>query len=525
MTQRLLREIAIAMIVIQILAGISLRSDQAKAQTQRSLQILDNATGLNQINLGNESQPIPQGGYPFTVKIVLNGATTGVAVYQVAVTFDNNSLRCTNILIPESDPSYIFNGKQEITVTDFSDETQNAEHGGFEYAPYVLAAGALVYPDQAVTITDTALICVMNFTAKRTGNFTLSFYRDNALLVDALTYLQDQNNNPLPATGENYTTVGLTVSVFGATSNPVAAFTTSPSNPRANQTVTFDPSSSYDPSGGTLQTYKWDFGDNTSSTQSAPVPLNHTYSQNGAYLVNLTVINTDNLVGSTVQQLMVGSIPTPIFTISPIGAILPNEQVTFNASDSFAPNSTVVSYIWDFGDQSNVTTNSTVATHSYSTRGVYNVNLTVEDSEGLLNSTTTEIQVGKPPSATFENTPEAPNILVGDDVTFTATATSDTGVSIVGYVWDFGEVAGPQNGTALMIHSFPVSDNYTVSLTVFDSGGLHSSYNKTIEINIIRPAQLPDYTVQITLIIILVLVVLALVIRRSRRKKEEILEI
>lgn len=522
MTRRILRQIAIALIVIQILAGFSLKSNQVKAEAQRALRILDNATGLNQINLGNETQPIPSGGYPFAVKIVLDGATTDVAVYQVAVTFDNNSIRCTNILIPQTDPSYIFSGKQEIPVTDFSEETQDAKHGG---SPYVLAGSALVFPDQAVTITDTAIMCVINFTVKKTGQFTLSFYRDNAFSLDALTYLSDHLNQVLPAEGQPYTTEGLSVNVIGAVSKPIAAFTISPTNPRANQTITFDPSTSYDPTGGTLQTYKWDFGDNTTATQSTSALLNHTYSQNGVYLVNLTVVNTNNLIGSTIQEVQVGAMPTAVFTVSPVGSILPQDEVTFNASTSSAPNSTIVSYTWDFGDRSNVTTNSSIATHSYSTRGVYDINLTVEDSDGLFNSTFVEIQVGKPPSAMFTNIPDIPDILVGVDVTFTATATPDTGVSITEYVWDFGEAAGPQNGSAIIIHSFPASDNYTVALTVYDSGGLHQSFNKSLEVRIIRPEQAADYTVDIVLGVIVVLVVMALVLRRVRSRKEEALEI
>ena len=55
------------------------------------------------------------------------------------------------------------------------------------------------------------------------------------------------------------------------------------------------------------------------------------------------------------------------------------QELTFDASGSFAPNSNIISYVWDFGDDS--TGSGVTATHSYSERGVYTVGLTVTDDE------------------------------------------------------------------------------------------------------------------------------------------------
>lgn len=150
--------------------------------------------------------------------------------------------------------------------------------------------------------------------------------------------------------------------------------------------------------------------------------------------------------------------------------------------------------------------------------------LTVTDSDGLFNSTVTELQVGKPPVPLFTWNPQFP--LVGDLVTFSAEATSDTGVSITVYLWDFGEVNVPENGSAIMIHSYPAADNFTVTLAVYDSDGLHTSYNQTVSVTSVEDrGQLVDYTTQIVAALIVVLIAVALVVRRLRRKKEEILEI
>lgn len=514
------KRIGVTLIIIQLFTVFILSAGGVTAQAQRTLKIVDYTSGSDSISLGNETQPIPQGGYPFAVKVVLDGATTDIAFWQVTITFDNNSMRCTNILIPETDPSYIFSGKQEIGTTDFSNETQNAKFGG---QPHVIAAEGLSFPNQAVDVSNSAILCVMNFTARKTGNFTLSFIGVDNYLD---TFLGDHNDTPLPQLGQSYAVAPFSVSVVAAASKPVAAFTILPQNPKANQIVTFDASSSYDPGGESIQTYMLDFGDNTTVTLNASQPrLNHTYSANGLYWVNLTVANTDNITGSTIVQLQIGSIPFAIFEHSPAGVILPDDEVTFNASESAAPNSTIVSYMWDFGNNSTIVANNTIVTHTYSKRGVYNVSLTVTDNDGLFNSTVIELQVGKPPSPLFTWTPQLP--FVGDNVTFNAEATPDTGVSITAYMWDFGEVAGPINGSSIMIHPYAATADYTVTLTVYDSDGLHTSYNQTVPVASVPVNQSKnvDYTYEVFGILVVVLIAAALVIRRRNIKKEEVLEI
>jgi PKD repeat protein len=241
--------------------------------------------------------------------------------------------------------------------------------------------------------------------------------------------------------------------------------------------------------------------------------------------VNLTVVNDNNLTGSTVKMLQVGSVPTANFTYSPLGIILPTEELAFNASESAARNSTIVNYIWDFGDNSTATLNETTTTHRYSKRGIYNINLTVEDDFGLLNWTAVEIQIGRPPNPLFTWTPTSPD--VGDDVTLTASATADTGVSIANYTWDFGEGLGaiPTNNSVI-IYTYPTDGNWTVTLTVYDSDGLHSSYNQTLEVLGTGIERKPvDYTPQIIFGVIVAVVIVALVVRRLRAKKEEALDI
>ena len=70
-------------------------------------------------------------------------------------------------------------------------------------------------------------------------------------------------------------------------------------------------------------------------------------------------------------------------------------SVSFNGSGSSAPNSAIVSYAWNFGDDnsgSGVTT-----THTYTVGGTYTATLTVTDNNGLSDSANVIITVTQPP--------------------------------------------------------------------------------------------------------------------------------
>ena len=84
--------------------------------------------------------------------------------------------------------------------------------------------------------------------------------------------------------------------------------------------------------------------------------------------------------------------PIANFTYSPDKPIV-NEATTFNASSSYDPDGSIVSYEWDFGDGNTTNTTEEIIKHSYSEAGNYDVTLTVTDDKGATNSTTKIITV------------------------------------------------------------------------------------------------------------------------------------
>jgi PKD repeat protein len=82
---------------------------------------------------------------------------------------------------------------------------------------------------------------------------------------------------------------------------PTARFTYSPANPLVNETVVLDATASK-PEGGSIINYEWDFGDGQTGTGSAPT---HAYVVTGAFIVNLTVTDSEGLSNSTTQTVTV----------------------------------------------------------------------------------------------------------------------------------------------------------------------------------------------------------------------------
>lgn len=78
------------------------------------------------------------------------------------------------------------------------------------------------------------------------------------------------------------------------------------------------------------------------------------------------------------------------------------EDVTFDASDSYDPDGTIVSYEWDFGD--GTTGTGMVTTHSYAEEGDYTIVLQVTDNDGLSDDSSAYIHP-RPPLLAYISVP------------------------------------------------------------------------------------------------------------------------
>jgi len=138
-------------------------------------------------------------------------------------------------------------------------------------------------------------------------------------------------------------------------------------------------------SDGNVDSWSWNFGDDSSSTDQSP---SHTYATEGTYTINLTVTDDDGATNSTNQDVTVtaaNALPIPGFSVSISGL---TASFTDTSTDS---DGTIASWSWDFGEGSNSTEQN--PSHTYSVSGSYIVKLSVTDNDGGTDSVEISVTV------------------------------------------------------------------------------------------------------------------------------------
>ena len=213
-----------------------------------------------------------------------------------------------------------------------------------------------------------------------------------------------------------------------------------------------------DKSTGSHISYKWSFGDGTSSKEKNPV---HKYTKAGNYTVSLTVSNAaGNNTATKSNYIVVNALKAPVaaFVAHPTSGSAPFKVL-------FTDKSTGVhtSYKWSFGDGTFSREKNPV--HKYTKAGNYTVSLTVSNAAG--NNTATKsnyivVNALKAPVAAF-----SASTLSGTAPMKVAFIDKSAGVHTS--KWNFGD--GAYSKEKNPVHKYTKAGNYTVSLTVSNAGG------------------------------------------------------
>lgn len=236
---------------------------------------------------------------------------------------------------------------------------------------------------------------------------------------------------------------------------PDCGFIVSPSRPAPGEAVRFeDRSSDRD---GSISAWRWDFGDGGTSLEPEP---EHTYQEEGEYLVSLTVMDAEGGSASTTQALAVGNDPPVATFVSAPSLITVLTDVRFT-SQSHDPDGEVVSWAWSFGDGATGTGSSVV--HRYSSLGTFQVTLEVWDEHGASSSVTASLTVrNSRPVADFE----APGSVLSLEEVHFVDLSYDLDGRVLGWSWDFGD--GGTSTLASPAHIYKAPGDYAVTLTVMD---------------------------------------------------------
>lgn len=232
----------------------------------------------------------------------------------------------------------------------------------------------------------------------------------------------------------------------------VSIFEQAPVSPShtCNQPIT--KTLSWNPPAVALQSWSWDFGDGTTSTDVSPT---HTWTQPGYYSATLhwTDVNGCSGVSNNITLLIAPPMNLD-FTTSPT-TVCEGTSVHFNSPSLDAAGASSVT--WTFGDgQASIQGN-----HIYSTPGVYTVTLNAINAGGCTASVTKTnyITVLQPPGhyEGYTTTCDGNRNLV----TFTYTQSGATGIS-----WDFGDGTNQTTGgnVGQVQHSYPHTGTFYINV-------------------------------------------------------------
>ena len=163
----------------------------------------------------------------------------------------------------------------------------------------------------------------------------------------------------------------------------------------------------------------------------------------------------------------------------------------FDASGSTDSLIGIAQYVWDWGDNTESSTNTTPgASHVFAKADTYRVTLTIIDQAGIKASTSQTVLIllpGTPPQACFSY--QAPDgWQPGSVMKFDASCSSDVDSNISTYEWDWGDGSKPETfKVPTAEHAFVSENSFQVRVKVIDATGRETLSDPT-EISIGHPS-------------------------------------
>ncbi len=253
-------------------------------------------------------------------------------------------------------------------------------------------------------------------------------------------------------------------------------------------TVNFDAAAT-DPGVTDVLTYEWDFADGTPLGNGTPVT--HLYSDDNLYVVALTVRDGDGgLVTTTIPVTITNVAPTAAFTTTaaPFREGIPIRFDSSSSSDPAGP-SDPLTYAWDFGDGSAITSTTRVTiTHVYPDNGVYTATLRVNDDDGGVGTARRALTIQNRPPVANAGGPYSTTI--GITVTLTGSAT-DVPSDTLTYGWDLDDNGTYETPGRVTTVVFTATGSYTVTVRVTDDDGGVGTDSAIIQVNSVLPLAWP----------------------------------
>lgn len=320
----------------------------------------------------------------------------------------------------------------------------------------------------------------------------LRAYFDNVLRVEAQVNLIGTifNNDPNVFWGFTAATGGAhNLQQFCTALNPL--FTTNAPNDAVclGTPVSINESSiSFAP----IQSWYWDFGDGTTSTQQNPPP--HNYVLPGVYEIKLAIKGLDGCVSDTLRkQITIGTKPVANFQINDTCVGKPVRLVNQSTNQV----GQITQWTWLVDGSVAATDQQPVL--SVTTPGLHTVKLVVRSGIGCVSDTVTKTFIANPAPAVNITANDG---CINQPISFSGNQT-DNQTTITQWNWNLGD--GSTSSLQNPVHTYTQSGNMNVQLNATGSNGCVSiDAIKTINVGYINVETINDTLVLPNLPFILV---------------------
>jgi len=244
-----------------------------------------------------------------------------------------------------------------------------------------------------------------------------------------------------------------------------------------NDTVSYDKS----------LTWKWVFGDGSSSDYSRNVAVKHAYKQKGLYKAMFIVNNKDNMSANKSISVNISNVPPAVSEITgPTDPVPEDTAIIFTGTgeDNASDMALGLKYHWDFGDGSSTGwINSTEVSHNYTKKGPHRVVFIVMDNDLATANRTLDISVTDVAPAADIDASVPTRVDEDTPIAFKGGGTDTVSdVKSLNYSWDFGDGTNAAGTSAN--HTYTKATTYTVTFTATDNE--NASGTDTVQVTVVN---------------------------------------
>lgn len=221
---------------------------------------------------------------------------------------------------------------------------------------------------------------------------------------------------------------------------------------------------------GSVNTYTWNYGDNSAVTTGSVVNTSHTYTAAGTYTVTLQMADPNGCkANASTYTVQVQSYPTAILSYT--NQNNPGKQNACAGSTVLFSDNSINPYTpqtrhWNFGSGGGPVVGNPVVGTTYTSAGNYTVSLVNCTPFGCCDTTRTNIRVY---SASADFSLSKTTVCKNEAVTFTIKDTSNVYV----WGWDYGDGTdynvAPQSPISHVYNYHPPGGTTNVSLTYYSA--------------------------------------------------------